>query len=63
MIDDRDEIADDQATYSLFTVGAVYACKIQELPGSIASHRQQFRTASVDWYWFLGFGSSIRDEV
>jgi hypothetical protein len=50
MIDDRDEIADDQATYSLFTVGAVYACEIQELPGSIASYRQQFRTASVDWY-------------
>jgi hypothetical protein len=47
-IDDRDEIADDQATYSLFTAGTVYAHKIQELPGSMASRRQQFRTASVD---------------
>jgi superfamily II DNA helicase RecQ len=62
-IDDGDEIADDQATYSLFTAGAVYAREMQELPGSMASRRQQFRTASVDWYRFLGFGSSIRDEV
>jgi hypothetical protein len=62
-IDDGDEIADDQATYSLFTAGAVYAHEMQELPRLMASCRQQFQTASVDWYWFLGFGSSIRDEV
>ena len=62
-IDDGDEIADDQATHSPFTAGAVYAREMQELPGSMASRRQQFRTASVDWHRFLGFGSSIRDEV
>jgi hypothetical protein len=38
-IDDGDEIADDQATHSLFTAGAVYAREMQELPGSIASRR------------------------
>jgi hypothetical protein len=47
-IDDGDEIADDQATHSLFTAGAVYACEMQELPRSMASRRQQFRTASID---------------
>lgn len=29
----------------------------------MASRRQQFRTASVDWHRFLGFNSSIKDEV
>ncbi|THV78820.1 hypothetical protein D6D29_07372 [Aureobasidium pullulans] len=62
-IDDGDEIADDQATHSPFTAGAVYAREMQELPGSMASRRQQFRTASVDWHRFLGFNSSIKDEV
>jgi hypothetical protein len=38
-IDDGDEIADDQATHSPFTAGAVYAREMQELPGSIASRR------------------------
>jgi hypothetical protein len=38
-IDDRDEIADDQATHSPFTAGAVYAYEIQELPRSMASRR------------------------
>jgi hypothetical protein len=47
-IDDGDEIADDQATHSPFTAGAVYAYEMQELPRSMASRRQQFWTASVD---------------
>jgi hypothetical protein len=47
-IEDREEIADDQATYSPFTAGAIYAREMQELPGSTASCRRQFRTASVD---------------
>lgn len=34
--------------------------EIQELPGSTASRRQQFWTASVEWHRFLGFGSSIQ---
>ena len=62
-IEDGDEIADDQATHSPFTAGAIYAREMQELPGSTASRRQQFRTASVDWHRFLGFSSSIKDEV
>jgi superfamily II DNA or RNA helicase len=62
-IEDGDEIADDQATHSPFTAGAIYAREMQELPGSTASRRQQFRTASVDWHRFLGFESSIKDEV
>ncbi|KAI7592076.1 hypothetical protein KC316_g2508 [Hortaea werneckii] len=62
-IEDGDEIADDQATHSPFTAGAVYAREMQDLPGSMTSRRQQFRTASVDWHRFLGFNSSIRDEV
>lgn len=62
-IEDGDEIADDQATHSPFTAGAIYAREIQELPGSTASRRQQFQTVSVDWHRFLGFGSSIKDEV
>lgn len=61
--EDGDEIADDRATHSPFTAGAVYAREMQELPGSMASRRQQFRTASVDWHRFLGFNSSIKDEV
>jgi hypothetical protein len=36
---------------------------MQELLRSIASCRQQFRTASIDWHQFLRFGSSIRDKV
>ena len=62
-IEDREEIADDQATHSPFTAGAIYAREMQELLGSTVSRRRQFRTASVDWHRFLGFGSSIKDEV
>jgi hypothetical protein len=62
-IEDGDEIADDQATHSPFTAGAIYAREMQELPGSTASRRQQFRRASADWHRFLGFSSSIKDEV
>ena len=60
---DEEEISDEQATHSPFTAGAVYAREMDELPGSMASRRQQFRTASIDWHRFLGFGSSIKDEV
>jgi hypothetical protein len=45
-IEDGEEIADDQATHSPFTAGAIYAREMQELPGSTASRRRQFRTAS-----------------
>lgn len=57
-----DDIADEQATHSPFTAGAVYAREMQELPGSTAERRQQFRTASVDWHRFLGFQSSVAGE-
>ena len=62
-IDNGVDVADEQATYSAFTAGAIYARKMQELPGSTAGRRQQFRTASVDWHRFLEFASSIKDEV
>lgn len=62
-IDDGVDVADEQATHSAFTAGAIYAREMQELPGSTAGRRQQFRTASVDWHRFLGFASSIKDEV
>ena len=52
------EIADEQVTHSLYVAGAVYVRDTQELVGTIASRRQQFRVISVDWYRFLGFQST-----
>lgn len=45
--DEGDSIADEQATHSAFTAGTVYARELDELPGSSASRRQQFREASL----------------
>jgi superfamily II DNA helicase RecQ len=55
---DDDNVADEQATHSAFTAGTVYARELDELPGSSASRRQQFRSASIDWHRFLLFHRS-----
>lgn len=60
---DDDDVNDEQATHSPFIAGAVYARDMDELPGSIASRRQQFRAASIQWHRIEGYQSSVKDEV
>ena len=53
--DKADEIQDEQAGHTSHVAGMVYARGIMELSGVVASKRQRFREASIEWHRFLGF--------
>ncbi|KAK3179477.1 hypothetical protein OEA41_009763 [Lepraria neglecta] len=61
--DPASAIQDEQAAYTSHIAGMVYARGITELSGVVASRRQRFRAASVEWHQFLGFGQDTAAGV
>ena len=51
--ENKDEIHDEQAAHTSHIAGMIYARGINELDGVVASRRERFREASVEWHRFL----------
>ena len=45
----------EQTGHTALVAGNVYACRIEEAPGHVASARAEFRALSRSWHAFLGF--------
>jgi superfamily II DNA helicase RecQ len=54
---------DEQAGHGSHVAGTVYARGIMEQDGAVASKRELFRRASVEWHRFLKFASSAAAAV
>jgi hypothetical protein len=55
-----DEIEDEQAGHTSHVAGMMYARGIAEQDGAVASKRERFSRASVEWHRFVGFESASR---
>lgn len=56
-------IADRQAGHTSHVAGMIYARLLNEMGGSVAEQRKQFRQSSTMWHSFLGFGSTTEMET
>ena len=55
----RDSVYDLQSGHGSHIAGMIYARAILEVPGEVASMRQQYRVASEAWHQFIQFPSTL----
>jgi superfamily II DNA helicase RecQ len=58
--EDGDDVADLQAGHGSRLANALYARESHELSGTLATLRDRFRQASLEWHRFLGFSVSTK---